>query len=119
MRLLVAIADRPFREELHNFLLSAGFDDVVLAGETRELAPAVERQSFDAVIVGGSQSDVDAATVRRLSLAAPGIPIVVLIEPDDRAKWAVASTGENRVVCLLKDSFTRNLLSLLREGSER
>lgn len=102
--ILILEPDAPFREELHNFLLSAGYEIVETAESPARALDKLAVSAYDFMLA-------DAAYDRlaiRLAEAHPGLRLILMIE----------AGGESRETALqaqylIKSAFALNLPRLL------
>lgn len=114
--ILIIEPNSQFREEIFNFLLSAGFEEVT---ETDSLAAALDKlreSAYDVILkdagkplAGPLKFSSDLAELR------PEIKIIHMINSEDQLLWdqIVAQSVEIRFV--IKSDFHRSLLYLLEE----
>jgi DNA-binding NarL/FixJ family response regulator len=112
--ILIIEPDAQFREELYNFLLSAGYEKIE---ETDSFADALDKivRSTYAVVVADAGEPLDsglqfAADLVRLS---PQTKIILMIDPEDQPAWDRIVAPPVEVQILIKTGFARNLLYLL------
>lgn len=113
MRPLLAILiydrDSLFREELRNFLLAAGFAEVVIAATVREALVKLRGESFGHILIGIS---TPFSCERRLAAIArrrqPEAKVLFLVSAQDQP-FPKAPVFE----CVIKEYVFANLLGLM------
>jgi DNA-binding NarL/FixJ family response regulator len=105
-----------FREELYNFLLSAGYESVAAAESLAAALDKIRQQAYDIVVLdagsprsGGLELAIDLA---RLS---PNMKIILMIRDEDQQAWNQVAAQVGEVHFLIKTTFARNLLYLLAD----
>lgn len=114
--ILIIEPNAQLREEIVNFLLSAGYEDV----ETAESLPAALdkiRQSEYEVTVADTGMPLTAGLqfAADLAVISPSARIIFMIDAEDWQSWDQITTQSVNVRFLIKTDFARNLLYLLEE----
>jgi len=116
--ILIVVPNAQFREEVFNFLLSAGYENVT---STDSLPAALDkiRQSEYEVTVADAGGLLTAGLQFAADLAGlkPGAKIIFMISAEDQPSWDQISAQSVGVRFLIKTDFARNLLYLLEESS--
>jgi len=118
-RILITEPNAQLREEVVNFLLSAGYEDVTA---TDSLPAALDkiRQSEYEVTVADAGSPLTAglqfATV--LANLKLGARVIFMINAEDQESWDQIATQSAGVRFLIKTDFARNLLYLIEESAQ-
>jgi DNA-binding response OmpR family regulator len=117
--ILIIEPNEQLREEIFNFLLSAGYENTE---ETDSVAAALDkiRHSPYKIIVAdaGALRTVGpgfAADLARMSL---GARLILMINAEDQQSWDQISAQSVGSRFLIKTDFARNLLYLLEEGAQ-
>jgi DNA-binding NtrC family response regulator len=115
--ILIIDQDAHFREELYNFLLSEGYENVVSVRDLTEALEKIGESEYDVVVLDAS-SHLEAGVRSAASITglSPKARVILMVSPDDRS-GRQTKTGE-RLQCLIKAMFARNLLYLLEKDAE-
>jgi DNA-binding response OmpR family regulator len=113
--ILIIEPNTSFREELYNFLLSAGYQQIEESGG---FAPAdverIARSSYGAIVLdAGAPLTAGLQFATDLARLSPDTRIVLMIEPEDQPAWDRIAPPPVGVQFLIKTDFARNLLYLL------
>jgi CheY-like chemotaxis protein len=112
--ILVVEPNAQIREEMVNFLLSAGYEKT---DETDSFAAALDKivHSAYAVIVADAGNPLESGLLFAADLArlCPQAKIILMIDPEDQLSWDQIGTQQVEVHIMIKSDFTRNLLYLL------
>jgi DNA-binding NarL/FixJ family response regulator len=120
LSILIIEPSAPFREELCNFLFSAGYERVEAADDW----PDILDDAFDKacqpaydVIIADASSPAVRGVERAQSLAQfhPGMKIILMIGVEEQQIWSRLTASSSGVHFLLKTTFAQNLLYLLEE----
>ena len=112
--ILIIDQDAHFREELYNFLLSEGYENVVSVRNVTEALEKIEETEYDVVVMDAvSQIAAGVRSVDSITGLSPKTRVILMVSPDDRTEQQT-KTGE-RLQCLIKAMFPRNLLYLLEK----
>jgi DNA-binding response OmpR family regulator len=116
--ILIVVPNAQFREEVFNFLLSAGYENVTA---TDSLPAALDkiRQSEYEVTVADAGGPLTAGLQFAADLAGlkPGAKIIFMISAEDQQSWDQIAAQSVGVRFLIKTDFARNLLYLLEESA--
>jgi DNA-binding response OmpR family regulator len=117
--ILIIESNEQIREEIFNFLLSAGYEKTE---ETDNLAAALDkiRHSTYEIIVADAGALLSdglgiATDIVRLS---HGARLILMINAEDRRSWDQLAARLVDVRFLIKTEFARNLLYLLEENAQ-
>jgi len=117
--ILIIEPNAQLREEIVNFLLSAGYEDVTA---TDSLASAIDklRKSEYEVTVADAGRPLAAGLQFAADLASlkPGARIIFMIKAEDQQSWDQIAAQSVGVRFLIKTDFARNLLYLLDESAQ-
>jgi DNA-binding NarL/FixJ family response regulator len=113
--ILIIEPNTSFREELYNFLLSAGYQHIE---ETDGFASAaierIARSSYGAILVdAGVPLAAGLQFATDLAKLSPNTRIVLMIDPEDQPAWDRIAAPPVEVQFLIKTDIARNLLYLL------
>jgi len=104
------------REEIFNFLLSAGYEDVTATDSLAAALDKIRQSEYDVAVVDagrplttGLQFAADLASLK------PGAKIIFMINAEDQQSWDQIAAQSVGVRFLIKTDFARNLLYLLEE----
>jgi CheY-like chemotaxis protein len=117
--ILIIEPNAQFREEIVNFLLSAGYEDVAA---TDSLPAALDklRQSEYEITVADAGRPLTAGLQFAAELAGmkPGAKIIFMINAEDQQSWDQVAAQSVGARFLIKTDFARNLLYLLEESAQ-
>jgi CheY-like chemotaxis protein len=117
--ILIIEPNAQFREEIVNFLLSAGYEDVAA---TDSLPAALDklRQSEYEITVADAGRPLTAGLQFAAELAGmkPGARIIFMINAEDQQSWDQIAAQSVGARFLIKTDFARNLLYLLEESAQ-
>jgi CheY-like chemotaxis protein len=117
--ILIIEPNEQFREEIFNFLLSAGYENTDV---TDNLAAALDKigQSAYEVVVADAGESLAAGLKFATDLAqlSPDTKIILLIEAEEQQSWDRIAAHPVEVRFLIKTDFARNLLYLLEEHAQ-
>jgi len=117
--ILIVEPNRHLREEVFNFLLSAGYE---MTEATDNLTTALDkiRQSAYEVVVANAGEPLTtglqfAADLAGITLSAR---IIFMIDAEDQQSWDLIAARLGNIRFLIKTDFARNLLYLLEENMQ-
>jgi len=117
--ILIIEPNAQFREEIVNFLLSAGYEDVAA---TDSLPAALDklRQSEYEITVANAGRPLTTGLQFAAELAGmkPGAKIIFMINAEDQQSWDQIAAQSVGVRFLIKTDFARDLLYLLEEVAQ-
>ena len=112
--ILIVEPNAQFREELYNFLLSAGYENVTATDSLTAALDKIGRSEYDVAVadagspyVGGLQLAQDLAQL------SPGLKIILMIKAEDQQMWNHIAAQVGEFHFLIKTTFAQNLLYLL------
>jgi DNA-binding NarL/FixJ family response regulator len=115
-RVLIAGRDAQFRQELHNFLLSEGFQRVDSEENFNEALEKIGNRAYDVLVFDvGSPSEHGLELARRAVRLRPELKAVLVIEAEDQSGWNEMAPSAREFRFLIKSTVTRNLLPALEE----
>jgi DNA-binding NtrC family response regulator len=117
--ILIIESDEQLREEIVNFLLSAGYEDVTATDSVPAALDKIRQSEYEITVAdAGRPLTTELQFAADLASLKPGSKIIFMINAEDQQSWdqiAVQSVG---VRFLIKTDFARNLLYLLEEGAQ-
>lgn len=117
--ILIIGPNEQLREEIVNFLLSAGYEKTE---EAESLATALDKigQSAYEVIVADAGEPLVAGLqfAKDSALLSPDTKIILMIEAEDQNSWDQIAARSVEVRFLIKTDFARNLPYLLEECTQ-
>jgi CheY-like chemotaxis protein len=117
--ILIIEPNEQLREEIVNFLLSAGYEDVAATDSFPSALDKLRQSEYEVTI-----ADAGASLTTGLQFAAdlaslkPGAKIIFMINAEDQQSWDQISAQSVESRFLIKTDFARNLLYLLEEGAQ-
>jgi CheY-like chemotaxis protein len=116
--ILIIEPNAQLREEIVNFLLSAGYEDVAAADNLPAALDKNRRSDYEVIVADagrplttGLQFAADLASLK------PGAKIIFMINAEDQQSWDQIAAQSVGVRFLIKTDFARNLLYLLEESA--
>jgi DNA-binding NarL/FixJ family response regulator len=118
-RILIVDADETFRDELHNFLLSAGYRMVDSAVDHEDALLKLEERSYDVIMLdagppAGAVREFADKIVRR----SPRTRVVLMAGRDFRPEESRGAIDRYECETLLKVAFARDVLYLLERNTD-
>src|SRR5262245_54055709 len=117
--ILIIEPNEQLREEIVNFLLSAGYEDVTATDSVPAALDKIRQSEYEIIVAdAGRPLTTELQFAADLASLKPGSKIIFMINAEDQQSWdqiAVQSVG---VRFLIKTDFARNLLYLLEEGAQ-
>ena len=114
--ILIIEPNEQLREEIFNFLLSAGYEEVAATDSLPAAIGKISQSKYQVTLAdagkaltGGLQFAADLARI------SPGAQIIFMIEAEDQQSWDQIAAQSDKVRFLIKTDFARNLLYLLEE----
>ena len=116
--ILIVAPNAQFREEIFNFLLSAGYENVTATDSLPAALDKIRRSECEVIVAdagrpptAGLQFAADLASLK------PGAKIIFMINAEDQQSWDQIAAQSVGVRFLIKTDFARNLLYLLEESA--
>jgi DNA-binding response OmpR family regulator len=116
--ILIIEPNEQFREEIFNFLLSAGYEDVAAADSLAIANDKTSQPAYDIVIADAGKPMAGMRFAADLSGISPGARIILMIDAEDQQAWDRIAAQSDKVRFLIKIDFARNLLRLLEESAQ-
>jgi len=115
--ILIIEPNAQIREEIVNFLLSAGYEDVTATDSLFAALDKIRRSEYEITVADagrplttGLQFAADLASLK------PEAKIIFMINAEDQQSWDQIAAQSVGVRFLIKTDFARNLLYLLEES---
>jgi DNA-binding response OmpR family regulator len=116
-RILIIEPNAQLREEIVNFLLSAGYEDVMATDNLPAALDKIRQSEYEVIVADAGRpptAGLQFATV--LASLKPGAKIIFMIDAEDQQSWDQIAAQSAGVRFLIKTDFARNLLYLLDES---
>lgn len=114
--ILIIEPNAPFREELYNFLLSAGYENVAAAESLAAALDKIGWAAYEVVVADvGSPGKGGLQLTTDLAKLSPKSKIIVMIEDEDQQAWDQAAAELAGIQFLIKTTFAQNLLFLIED----
>jgi DNA-binding NarL/FixJ family response regulator len=116
--ILIVVPNAQFREEVFNFLLSAGYENVTATDSLPAALDKIRQSEYEVTV-----ADAGRPPTAGLQFAAdlggfkPGAKIIFMINAEDQQSWDQIAAQSVGVRFLIKTDFARNLLYLLEESA--
>lgn len=116
--ILIVEPDSSFREELYNFLLSAGYENVDSVASFEQSFKRIMESRYDVVISDASACSTDGLRfARAVTKIRPGSEVILMISPETQKEWNGHARNTGEFQCVIKTTFARSLLYLLEKRS--
>jgi CheY-like chemotaxis protein len=116
--ILISEPNAQLREEIVNFLLSAGYEEVAATDSLPAALDEIRQSKYDvAVADAGKPLTAGLQFAAELASMKPGARIIFMIDAEDQRLWDQLAAKSDNVRFLIKADFARNLLYLLEEGA--
>jgi len=116
---LIVEPNEHLREEIFNFLLSAGYENTEATDNLPTALDKIRQSKYDIVVVNAGDS---LAAGRQSATDLAGLSfttrIIFMIDAEDQQSWDQIAAQPVKVQFLIKTDFARNLLYLLEENSQ-
>jgi DNA-binding NarL/FixJ family response regulator len=116
--ILIVVPNAQFREEVFNFLLSAGYENVTATDSLPAALDKIRQSEYEVTVAdagrpptAGLQFAADLAGLK------PDAKIIFMINAEDQQSWDQIAAQSVGVRFLIKTDFARNLLYLLEENA--
>jgi DNA-binding NtrC family response regulator len=115
--ILIIEPNEQLREEIFNFLLSAGYEEVAATDNLPAALGKINQSNYQLTLADAGKALTAglqfAADVARIS---PDARIIFMIDAEDQQSWDQIAAQSDKVRFLIKTDFARNLLYLLEEN---
>src|SRR5262245_47551505 len=117
--ILIIEPNEQLREEIVNFLLSAGYEDVTAIDSLTAALDKIRQSEYDVTVAdAGRPLATELQFAADLASLKPGAKIIFMINAEDQQSWDQIAAQSTGVRFLIKSDFARNLLYLLEEGAQ-
>jgi DNA-binding NtrC family response regulator len=114
--ILIIEPNEQIREEIVNFLLSAGYEDVTATDSLPATLDKIRQSEYEVIVAdAGRPQGAEIQFAADLASLKPGAKIIFMINAEDQQSWDQIASQSVRVRFLIKTDFARNLLYLLEE----
>ena len=117
--ILIIEPNKQLREEIFNFLLSAGYEEVASTDSLPAALNNISQSKYQVTLADAGKALTTglqfAADLARIS---PDTRIIFMIDAEDQQSWGQIVAQSDKVRFLIKSDFARNLLYLLEENSQ-
>jgi len=117
--ILIIEPNEQLREEIFNFLLSAGYEEVASTDSLPAALNNISQSKYQVTLADAGKALTTglqfAADLARIS---PDTRIIFMIDAEDQQSWGQIVAQSDKVRFLIKSDFARNLLYLLEENSQ-
>lgn len=112
--ILIIEPNAQFREELYNFLLSAGYENVAATGSLAHALDKIGQSAYEVVVAdAGSPEAGGLQLATDLAKLSPKSKIIVMIKDEEQQAWNQAAAEAVEIQFLIKTTFAQNLLYLI------
>jgi DNA-binding NtrC family response regulator len=117
--ILIIEPNEQLREEIFNFLLSAGYEEVAAVDSPATALDKIRQSAYDiAVADAGKPLTAGLQLAADLAGISPGARIIFMINAEDQQSWDQVAAQSGNIRFLIKTDFARNLLYLLEENMQ-
>jgi DNA-binding NtrC family response regulator len=117
--ILIIEPNEQLREEIFNFLLSAGYEEVAATGSLPTALNNISQSNYQVTLADAGKALTTglqfAADLARIS---PNTRVIFMIDAEDQKSWDQIVAQSDKVRFLIKSDFARNLLYLLEENPQ-
>jgi DNA-binding NtrC family response regulator len=114
--ILIVDPDINFREELYNFLLSAGYQHVDSTGSFTDALEQLRESEYEIVVTDAGSPFVDAVRfARNVAGIEPAPRVIFMIRADDQQEWNRRARSATEFQFVIKPDFQRSLLYVLEQ----
>jgi len=117
--ILIIEPNEQLREEIFNFLLSAGYEEVAAADSLTAAVDKINQSGYQKIVadagkplIAGLQFATDLASLSHSPR------IIFMINAEDQQTWDQIAAQSDEIRFLIKTDFARNLLYLLEENTQ-
>jgi DNA-binding NtrC family response regulator len=117
--ILIIEPNAQLREEIVNFLLSAGYEDVTATDSLYAALDKIRQSEYEVTVAdAGRPLTTELQFAADLASLKPGAKIIFMINAEDQQSWDQIAAQSADVRFLIKTDFARDLLYLLKEGAQ-
>jgi DNA-binding response OmpR family regulator len=114
--ILIAEPNVQFREELYNFLLSDGYEDVTATDSLAAVLEPIQHTTYDIILAdAGAPLDSGLQIAKNIVTFNPTTKIILMIKAEDQQAWNQVAMQAIGVHFLIKTAFARDLVYLLAD----
>jgi DNA-binding NarL/FixJ family response regulator len=114
--ILIAESNMQFREELYNFLLSDGYEDVTATDSLASVLEPIQHVAYDIILAdAGAPLDSGLQIAKNIVTFNPTTKIILMIKAEDQQAWNQVAMQVIGVHFLIKTAFARDLVYLLAD----
>ncbi|HMB28014.1 MAG TPA: response regulator, partial [Blastocatellia bacterium] len=114
--ILIIEPNAQLREEIVNFLLSAGYEDVAATDSLFEALDKIRQSEYEVTVAdAGKPLTTGLQFAAELASLKLGAKIIFMINAEDQQSWDQIAAQSAGARFLIKTDFARNLLYLLEE----
>jgi DNA-binding NtrC family response regulator len=117
--ILIIEPNEQLREEIFNFLLSAGYEEVAATDSLPSALGKISQSEYQVTIAdAGKPLTAGLQFAADLAGISPNARIIFMINAEDQQLWDQIAAQSDKVRFLIKTDFARNLLYLLEENAQ-
>jgi CheY-like chemotaxis protein len=117
--ILIIEPNKQLREEIFNFLLSAGYEEVAATDSLPAALNNISQSKYQVTLAdAGKALTTGLQFASDLARISPNTRIIFMIDADDQQSWDQIVAQSDKVRFLIKTDFARNLLYLLEENAQ-
>ena len=114
--ILIIEPDAQFREELYNFLLAAGYEQVTATDSLTTVLESIRRVAYDVILAAAAAPGAGGLQVTQdIAALSPTTKTILMINAEDQSAWQQRAAQVIGVHFLLKMTFAYNVLYLLAD----
>jgi DNA-binding NtrC family response regulator len=117
--ILIIEPNKQLREEIFNFLLSAGYEEIAATDNLPAALNNISQSKYQVTLADAGKALTTglqfAADLARIS---PNTRVIFMIDAEDQQSWDQIVAQSDKVRFLIKTDFARNLLYLLEENPQ-
>jgi DNA-binding NarL/FixJ family response regulator len=118
--ILIIEPNAQLREEIFNFLLSAGYEKTEKADSLEAALDKIHQSAYEIVMAdAGAPPTAGLQFATHLARVRPNARIIFMINPEDQQPWDQIAAQSVEVRFLIRTDFARNLLYLLEEITQQ
>jgi DNA-binding NtrC family response regulator len=114
--ILIIEPDAQFREELYNFLLAAGYEQVTATDSVASVLEPIRHAAYDVIFAAtGAPGTGGLQVAQDIAALSPTTKTILMINAEDLDAWQQRAAHIVSVHFLLKMTFAYNVLYLLAD----
>jgi DNA-binding NtrC family response regulator len=114
--ILIIEPDAQFREELYNFLLAAGYEQVTATDSLTTVLESIRHATYDVILAAAAAPGAGGLQVAQdIAALSPTTKTILMINAEDQDAWQQRAAHIVGVHFLLKMTFAHNVLYLLTD----